>query len=85
MQLELISWRGKAEVFCHQLAFDFFSFLFLVGVLANPVRGTSCPAHMMLWVGAGRTGRDCGPIQSYSKGWTVSDACKLKMELPLTS
>ena len=34
VQLELISWRDKAEVFCHQLAFDFiFFFFFLVEAL----------------------------------------------------
>lgn len=83
MQLELISWRDKAEVFCHQLAFDFF----FPGENANPVRAGSCPAQVMLWVSAGGTGRHCGTIHCYSKGWTsvICDPCKLKMDLPLTS
>lgn len=39
MQLELISWRDKAEVLCHQLALDN---IFFVEMLTNPVVGASC-------------------------------------------
>lgn len=65
MQLELISWRDKAEVFYHQLVFDFF--FSLVEVPANPVWGASCPAQVMLWVSTGRTGRHCGPYSATAK------------------
>jgi len=41
MQLELMSWRDKAEVLCHQLTLDN---VFFMEVLTNPVVGASCPS-----------------------------------------
>lgn len=39
MQLELIRWRDKAELFCHQLAFNFF-FSFPGGSASKPNEGS---------------------------------------------
>lgn len=84
MQLELISWGDKAEVFYHQLVFDFF---FLGGSASKPSVGSKLSSSGDA-LGQHREDRQAlWPIQCYSKSCTsiISDACKLKMELPLTS